>query len=169
MSRLRNLLEESHKDLHQWILFHQECLLLQHDEYAEMALVGFSDYLTTHIEFENNRLFPAVDASQLRWPVAIYLKEHDKVLAFLTKVTRFFEQYVSLSGREKRLFLLEVLDAQSSFYHLLEHHEEREEQDIFDGIVDNDGLIEQWQSLQTALTARYSTNKTRLKTFLETH
>lgn len=133
MTKLAIILEESHKDLYQWFLMHQECLLLQHDEHASACWQAFIACLRHHLEFENQYLLVdgVVDTSTLRWGLIIYQKEHDKVLQKLNELTELFEYYLKQQGRVKRITVLELMEKQVTFRHLLEHHETREEEDLF--------------------------------------
>lgn len=167
MQRLRNLLEESHKDLKQWFLFHQECLLLAEDEWALKAFSIFSDYLLKHLAFENAFLLSS-SVQNLRWPVNVYQKEHDKLLLMQAKSEVLLNRLVLLDGRRRRLFLLELLDQQQSFMHVMEHHEEREEQDLFLHIQESSSALEQWIQIDNALTQEHQHAKQQLKKLLET-
>ncbi len=53
---LNDVLRDNHQDLYQWFLFHQECLLLNHEEYAAQCLHVFQSLLKAHIDFENQQL-----------------------------------------------------------------------------------------------------------------
>ena len=61
MTDLRNYLQESHKDIMQWFLLHQECLLLGDDSQAKNAFEIFSDYLSQHMDFEDTLVIPAFE------------------------------------------------------------------------------------------------------------
>lgn len=182
MSELRNPLQnsllESHKDLHQWFLLHQECLLLGYDEHACKTLDVFADYLHQHIDFENNALLPLfnldsvvdeAEAIALRWQPGVYLKEHKKLLTILQKQQQQLRAYIKLQGRRKRLALLEVLDAESTFIHVMEHHEQREEQDLFVQmqILELDSIGLEWQKVDVELDEKYRDYKNQLKIVLE--
>jgi hypothetical protein len=170
MSLLKGQLEESHKDLHQWFLLHQECLLLQQDEQAQQAFAAFEHYLMTHITFENDHVLSALQNAHgnLRWNITVYEKEHEKLLVMLGALKNLLASYYLLKGREKRLALLEVLDKQQSFYHVMEHHEEREEQDLFMHLHLIDVSVEElWLKVESELFEKYNTNKQSLKILLE--
>lgn len=169
MGNLRNCLEESHKDLHQWFLLHQECLLLHHDNYARDAMGVFSAYLNKHIEFENTFVLPVIGfTDQLRWSVTVYEKEHGKLIRMLDGIQQMLVSYAVLQGREKRLALLELLEKEQSFYHLLEHHEQREEQDLFDHLQQLEpSAHEQWMQVEEALCQSFTALKQSIKQYLE--
>lgn len=148
--QLRFQLEESHKDLKQWFLMHQECLLLGDDHHAALAFDGFQAYLLAHLRFENNNLL-SQDVHDLRWAVKVYRKEHDKLEQMLEKSVSLLRGYYLLEGRRKRVALLEVLDFQRSFLHVMEHHEEREEQDLFLKLTYDADTLSLWSDVSAQL------------------
>lgn len=170
MSRLRHLLEESHKDLHQWFLLHQECLLLQRDDEALQAFSAFSVFLREHLNFENTWLLPAMQVMQveLRWPLTVYEKEHEKLLHKLERQNNALAQYLEMQGRRRRLALLSLLDLEQSLYHVMEHHEQREEKDLFNHLQQLDGEVTAvWEALEVQLLDHYGPLKEQLKAMLE--
>jgi hypothetical protein len=169
MCKLRNSLEESHKDLHQWFLLHQECLLLQNDDYARDAIGVFSTYLYRHIEFENTFVLPAIGFSDLlHWSVTVYEKEHEKLIRMLDGIQQMLARYYLFSGREKRLALLELLEKEQSFLRVMEHHEQREGQDLFDHLPQLDASVhEQWLQVQETLFLSSDELKQSIKKYLE--
>lgn len=160
-------LEDNHKDLYQWFLLHQECLLIADDEKAKQAFSAFSDVLKQHIQFENEYLLSDVastDFSQLRWQPNVYLKEHDKVLDLLAKAQLMLNQYFEAKGRMKRLLLLELLEREGRMRHVIEHHEQREEQDLFLHIADQH---EQWFKFYEPLRLQHEPLRQTLKALLQ--
>lgn len=127
---LKDLLEESHKDLHFWFLLHQECLVANYESDALQALKNFQRILLFHLDFEEQRLLKHNNGAT-RWSVSVYQKEHDKLKLQLQKLIVKSQSYLDFSGRKKRYALISLIEDQLRFYHLLEHHEEREEQDLF--------------------------------------
>ena len=163
MNHLKQALEESHKDLHQWFLMHQECLLLGHDAHSQCAFSVFTEILETHLHFENEYLLKHTLTG--RWPLKVYVKEHDKLLQLLAKIAKRLESFYQLQGRLKRLALLEILDQENVFLHVMEHHEEREEQDLFLQLPDDKNLYQHWLHCEKALQ-RFADDKAMLKEFL---
>ena len=145
---------------------HQECLLLRDDKRSIQAFQGFVIFLKTHLQFENNYILSLQTLEEsLRWPIKVYQKEHDKLLKMLDKTTNLLNEYYLLSGRRKRLALLEVLDYQSTFLHVMEHHEEREEQDLFLYLPVSSETLAAWQQCESELSA-FNKTKDALKQFL---
>lgn len=170
MSPLALALQESHQDLQRWFLYHQECLLLAHDNFARQSLAAFSEYLTTHLRFENQQLLPCFsDNSLLQWPVTVYVKEHEKLLSMLANIEALLQDYVSFVGRKKRLALLTLLDVEQAFCHVMEHHEQREEKDLFVHInMQQADLFSQWHALEMQLQQRHAAFQHELESFLAT-
>lgn len=160
------MLEENHKDLYQWFLLHQECLLIGDDEYAQQGFLAFADILKQHMDFENNYIFTEVCKLKApsRWDMHVYRKEHEKIEKLLLNVQEQLQAYLSSSGRMKRLHLLELLEKQSTLRHVLEHHEQREEQDIFLQLTDD--VLKPWQQVEQGLERQYKGLKQQLKQLL---
>ena len=67
--------------------------------------------------------------NELNWPVKVYRKEHDKIIDLMQKLQSLCHRYFESQGREKRLMCLELIEKQVTLRHVVEHHEQREEQD----------------------------------------
>lgn len=166
MPSLADLLEQSHKKLRQLFVMQQECLLLAEDHWAVLLMSAFADYLRAHLLFENEKvftLFVGREAGALRWQVLVYQKEHEKLLQLVNKNQQFLLSYVQLKGREKRLALLELLAMQNQLEHVLEHHEQREESDMFQVLSAQntehlEHLAEQWQAKEQQCLSPYQTD-----------
>lgn len=96
--------------------------------------------------------------------MGVYRKEHDKIERLLVNVEEQLKQYLLETGRKKRLHLLELLEKQSTLRHMLEHHEQREEQDIFLHLTDD--VLAPWQVIQQSLDNSYTPLKEQLKKLL---
>lgn len=167
---LQQALQDSHADLQQWFLIHQECLLLGHDSFAETGWQMFCALLENHIHFENDALLSAHDGQPgLRWPTTVYRKEHDKLLTMMAQLSDRLQEYHAFAGRYRRLALLELLDAEFRFQHVMAHHEQREEQDLFPVLASgagSDRLLQQWQDSNQPLQQRAGMLLQRLQDFL---
>lgn len=155
-------LANSHKELRRLFLLMQESLLLNQDQQALELFQAFSAYLIAHISFEDQYLFPLLDPEQARWKPIVYQKEHEKIIQLLQQAQALLNSYIHLQGREKRLALLELLEQQSRFVHVLEHHEQREESDLFlliDQLVEpakRQTLEQLWQSQEQSTLAPFA-------------
>lgn len=170
MMPLNTALAENHKDLYQWFLLHQECLLLSEDDLAQQAFAAFSDLLQQHIHFENTYVLAELTQlnAALRWPQSVYLKEHEKILKLLAAVNESLQRYSASQGRVKRLCLLELLEQQQTLRNVLEHHEEREEQDLLLALH-SDAVKEQGYAAYLQCELQHASLKQRLKAFLQSH
>lgn len=154
MVGLIDSLEISHRKLRQLFLMQQECLLLAEDEKAWQLMTVFADYLKAHLLFEEQHLFSLFSDSTkqvLRWQPLVYQKEHEKLLQLLAKNIAMLQSYSKLVGREKRLALLELLAKQNQFEHVLEHHEQREESDLFPALTElqtTEQLNQHWLAIE---------------------
>lgn len=163
MAALIERLEVSHRKLRQLLLMSQECLLLSEDDKALLLITAFSTYLKTHLAFEDDDLLPLMvgqTAKALRWQPLVYQKEHEKIVQLLHINFRLLQSYLRLQGREKRLALLELLAKQNQFEHVLEHHEQREESDLFLLLKQQpkallSQLLERWQGIEQACLQPY--------------
>ena len=181
---LKTVLTENHKDMYQWFLFHQECLLLGHERYAGQCLTVYKTVLTAHIDFENTYLLtPGAlnEGRTMRWQPSVYRQEHDKILALFAVVEQLFARWLATAERrKKRLILLTLLEKQLTLRHVIAHHEEREEQDLFESIAqhypDRQRYPDQqqypawqqhpnWQQIEQLLE-RYNDSKSEIQLFL---
>ncbi|SRR5690554_2282225 len=167
---LAQQLTKSHRDLRRWFLFHQECLLLGQDNFAQQCFAAFADYLSTHMQFEDSVVFPLVQehAIATQWPMLVYSKEHEKIYTLLDKNTALLDDYTRMRGREKRIALLELLEKQRSFSHVMEHHEEREEQDMFVllNAAKTASLSQQWHAIEHALNEKHRAFDKQIDSYL---
>jgi len=169
MSALQVQLEESHKDLFQWFLFLQESLLLANDKHAKKAFEVFSVFFQAHLAFENQYLLnsTSIEHEHLQWKPLVYQKEHEKLLRMLESLKDELLAYFQLSGRHKRLALLDVLANQQVFRRVMEHHELREEQDLFLHLEAYESLSEKWSGINVQLHTQFAKDKDDLKAWLQ--
>jgi hemerythrin-like domain-containing protein len=141
-----------HRDMDEYILLHQEALLVQDIELAKSVFRLFRKMLESHIDIENRILFPLFEShleinglaaasnalphdggsadslNQPRWPLFLYQKEHDKLLAMMDKAEGMVKSLHAMSdSSQQRRAILQVLEYQRSLKNVIEHHEEREE------------------------------------------
>lgn len=168
--RLIHCVCEHHKSLYQWFLLHQEGLLTHHIVMAQKAWRVFEGGLRLHLELENEYLFSStsnvLQTGELRWSKHVYLKEHDKVLKLLDQLSEMLLEFYDFEGRKKRLALLEVLEKQMTFRHVLEHHEEREEMDALKCLSGLD--VKQAKAFELEITA-WQSEQAELLTQLKVH
>lgn len=167
---LQQVLTDNHSDIRQWHLLHQECLLLGLDQQAQQSFSAFIAVLRLHIQFENEHLLyqpEAVDSDSLRFALVVYQKEHDKILQLLQQLETDVAQYLQAKGRVKRMLLLDLLEKHFRLAGVLEHHEQREEEDLFLQI-NHLPLQKLWQQTYAPLEAKLLPFKQQLKAQLQT-
>lgn len=125
-----------HHEIDEFILLHQEALLLQNLDLAKAFYALFRSVIESHIQTENTLLFPLFErycASQSvdqkpRWPIMLYQKEHEKLVDMLNKSKAMLDKLAEYEeGSAQRRAILVVLEYQKALKNVVEHHEEREE------------------------------------------
>jgi hypothetical protein len=170
MSELRNLLEEDHRKMACWFLWHQECLLLQEDDFARFAFDEFSALLSQHIAFENGVILPAVEnaGGAMQWKPELYRVEHEKIERLRQNLKTGLEQLFLLRGKSRRLQLLQFLQEEQTLQRVLDHHEQREEKDLFLFLQTVDlAMVEPWQQAGREREARIARRREELARMLE--
>lgn len=123
---IEKLIQSYHVFIDEFLLLHQEALVAMDFQLADKIWQLFSDLLRSHIEAENTRLFPLAErlCTQARWPVSLYLHEHNKIISLQHEVAARLQ---TLYAKPSRRGVVMMLDYQRSFKNVIEHHEEREE------------------------------------------
>lgn len=126
-----------HHEIDEFILLHQEALLLQNIDLAKEVYALFRSVIESHIHTENDLLFPLFERycsnsdsadKKARWPIMLYQKEHDKLVDMLDKSQAMLDKLIDYpEGRARRRATLSVLEYQKALKNVVEHHEEREE------------------------------------------
>ncbi len=128
---LITLIQQQHKDLRELFARHQEALLQADFDEALRWLGYFADCQKSHMQIEEQYLFPvfAKIERQSKWDVSLYEKEHTKIDKLIqdtiSDVNWLSEQ--QLSDSDLRRNIIALLDKQKTLKGLNEHHEEREE------------------------------------------
>ena len=128
---LVKLIQQQHVDLRELFARHQESLVQGALDEAERWLDHFLDCQRSHMQIEEQYLFPLFVKieRQSRWDVSLYQQEHDKIRKFMqdTKqdLTWLMEQELTDSDRRRNIIAL--IDKQKTLKGLNEHHEDREE------------------------------------------
>jgi hemerythrin-like domain-containing protein len=126
MTRFQHLPEE-HREVDELFLRHQEALLARDFATAEALLEAVTRAVARHIEVEEREVLPLYRERISPEPggdAELILAEHRKIEAYLK---RFGERMAAWraqtpSPRE----VLALLDVQSQFKHLMDHHDRRE-------------------------------------------
>ncbi|CAM2064679.1 Hemerythrin domain-containing protein [Sulfidibacter corallicola] len=128
------MLAEIHVQMAELFLRHQEALLDRDWPGASSALARFREGLLLHMEHEEGLLLPLMARAGKveRWPARVYLGEHEKLRRLLARATTQLEALPQATGRrDENRALLALLDFETTFKHLCEHHEQREEMALF--------------------------------------
>lgn len=125
-------LDRYHRRLAELFFQHQAALL---DFDWPAALQRFDLYAAAqrlHIRHEESLMLPIFERTDAyeRWPAKVYYNDHRKIDSFLTQLRERLAEAAKNGTREKKT-LLEILEQETAFKHLCEHHETREEKDFF--------------------------------------
>ncbi len=122
-----------HEELDELFLLHQEALLDRDLNRARELLQQYRVLVATHIEEERSELLP-IYASFGEAPrgadVELFHSEHEKILARLVQLEHSMERLAARSPQSTR-DLIAIFDGESSFKHLMEHHDLRERRFFF--------------------------------------
>ncbi|HEX6549896.1 MAG TPA: hemerythrin domain-containing protein [Gammaproteobacteria bacterium] len=110
---------------------HQEALVTRYWKQAASLLEEYSARLTRHIEIEESLLLPRCEAISvsIRWQSKVYRAEHQRIGQLLERNIHHLAQ-----ARQRGMTpagLIGLLDEEKTLKHVLEHHHEREEKDLF--------------------------------------
>jgi hypothetical protein len=122
-----------HDEMEELFLLHQEALLDRDLERARQLLIQYRELVQTHIEEENLQLLPiyaGLGEAPLGGNVELFHSEHEKILARLDQLD---ETMADLFARTPLVTkdLIATFDRESSFKHLMEHHDLRERRFFF--------------------------------------
>lgn len=125
------LLSEQHRALQKLILLHQQSLVSWKLEEAQGFLGDFEQELKKHIRVEDDLLFPLY-CEMAPHPAGgapeFFEIEHQKILWYLQRLSEKLNHLLSLPDSSERcLLLIAIIEEESRFKHLMEHHELREE------------------------------------------
>ncbi len=129
MSSLFSTTHAYHALLDELFLLHQEAILAREYTLVTTSLLLFKQWLTAHLELEDELFLPALSrhCPEPRWRPELYRKEHQKILKLLEELDLRVREFGIESGRRD---IIRLLDHQRRFKGLLEHHEEREEKGL---------------------------------------
>ncbi len=130
-TKLTDVITKCHQELDELFLLHQEAVVLAKFEAAVGLLGCFGELHQFHMDFENEKLIPALTelGDPGRWPASLYSSEHDKVQELLKKTEgRLLSLRDSrLSRKNTRRAIIVLLDEQKTLKGVCEHHQEREQ------------------------------------------
>ena len=125
------LIHQQHLDLRELFARHQEALLQGAFEEAQRWLTHYMDCQRSHIQIEEQYLFPLFEKIERasRWDVSLYKQEHEKLEKFMQETKQDLEWLMQqdLSDSDRRRNIIALIDKQKTLKGLNEHHEDREE------------------------------------------
>ena len=121
-----------HVQLEEAFLRHQEALLDFDYPGARVRLEDYRRRLALHMHHEEDLLMPLFQriGEIKRWPAKLYYGEHGKMNNLLDKISAGLDRLCELEGPARR-DLIRLLEIQTTYKHLCEHHHAREEQAFF--------------------------------------
>lgn len=140
MSSFSERLLGVHRELDELFLLHGECLLLGELRLGRSLLVAYRELLLLHLEHEEAQLLPryAELGPRPRFPVVLYRGQHEKIRGMVDALVAAVA-LLDGSGRPVRRAILALFDRQTTFKHLLEHHDGAERDGLF-AALDEAGL-----------------------------
>jgi hypothetical protein len=132
VSQAFSRLLEVHQELEDIFLLHGECLLEGELSLAREVLETYRALLRLHMQHEETVLFPLYLEVGVapRFPLLLYSGQHKKLNALLDAIIRRLH---GLEGRGSavRRQVLSVFDQETTFKHLVEHHDGAERDGLF--------------------------------------
>jgi hemerythrin-like domain-containing protein len=116
-----------HERLRERFLLHQERLLARDLPGAREQLRDFEDSLVAHIQAEEELLLPVYARAGAipGGPAILFTAEHRKMREFLERFKRMLDRVEENPAQQVR-GILQTFDEQTTFKHLLAHHDQRE-------------------------------------------
>lgn len=123
-------LEHQHRWLEDMFLRHQEALLVQAPHRARRLLRRYRRLLKAHTRREEWLFEAVVGASTAtRWPVGTYRAEHRRLIELVDALCAEIEYLPDAPIPAPRL--IELIERGSRIKRVAEHHQTREEQDLY--------------------------------------
>lgn len=132
MSSVSERLLGIHRELDELFALQGEALLERDLELAGALLRAYQELLLLHLEHEERELLPRYAAlgPAPRYPVVLYTGQHAKLRGMLDDLSARVEALAG-DGRPLRRAILALFDRQTTFKHLLEHHDGAEREGLF--------------------------------------
>lgn len=124
---------EFHTDLEEVFALHQEALIELRLELARDVLAAYRALLGLHMKHEEERLLPVFDrAGRIeKWPRALYTGQHEKMLGLLERAAAGLDGMIASPPDNLRRSVIALLDFETTYKHLHEHHDGAERQGLF--------------------------------------
>jgi hypothetical protein len=131
MARLADL-STVHDRLAELFASHQDLLLQQRLAEAQMALQVYSELLGLHMRHEEQILIPMYErlGPNPLWPTRLYIGQHRRMRELLHEAGQRLGP-LSGHGPATRRAIIGVLDYETTYKHLVLHHEDAERRGLF--------------------------------------
>ena len=143
----------AHEALETVFWHHQELLVLPAPLQALEVLKVYRHLLSVHLEQEERFLFPIFEREPAhpRWPLVLYAGQHAKLLKLLDRCLTSLERAVPQQGVTRR-FVVQLLELETTYKHLLEHHDGAERQGFFPALDEKSTPTERTEVLDRCLS-----------------
>ena len=149
-------LAEAHRELNSLFQKHQEALVLRDAFAARAALSHFRAALENHMRAEDEVLLPLYEragGSVEGGRPEQFAAEHRKIAADIERIALRVEK-LSRQPTVQPSEVIELLDEECRFKHLMDHHERREEKFLFprlDALLSPEDHDRAWSAYDSAL------------------
>jgi hypothetical protein len=122
-----------HAAIEDVFLVHQEALTLLDIGAARELFEIHGRLLEVHMGHEEELLIPVFERAGriARWPTVLYTGQHRKMLGMLESVPLRLAELESVPSARRRREMLRILDHETTYKHLVEHHEGAEREGLF--------------------------------------
>jgi hemerythrin-like domain-containing protein len=168
-------LVDVHTELEDVFLLHQEALtLLDFDAALELLEIHWQ-LLLCHMRHEEELLLPVFDRAGpvKKWPRVLYTGQHEKMRGMLEHIRESASELCRERPLRPRRSVIRLLDYETTYKHLVEHHEGAERDGLFpiaDSVAtpeERRELLErfarEWEDATAVHTARLNELRQRLE------
>ena len=123
-----------HEKLDEMFLRHQEALLASDVNRAIEILICYEAKLLSHMRDEEELLLPIYEARTERipgGPAELFLGEHKKMRGFISEFHQGLSRMRAEEGHRLRRSIIALMDRQSMYKNLVEHHDHREKNILY--------------------------------------
>lgn len=126
-------LVDVHTAIEDVFLAHQEALTLLDLQAARELLEIHGRLLEVHMGHEEELLLPVFERAGpiAKWPTVLYTGQHRKMLGMLESVPLRLTELEGIPSERRRREMLRILDHETTYKHLVEHHEGAEREGLF--------------------------------------
>lgn len=133
-------LPEEHREAEELFLRHQEALLARDYSGAAAILAEVTQAIARHIEIEEREVIPPYrerGPAKRGGDADLFLAEHRKIEAFLRAFAERIRDWPARPPAPREVIAL--LDAETQFKHLMDHHDRRERSFLYPVFAEIEG------------------------------